>query len=225
MYAGEVQRTTRRPAAKKKPAVRRTRANGEATVARLLAHGRTELQQSGAIGFNVERVLRKAKVSPSSLYHHFGSRDGFIAALEFEGSYSNVMREIEMLRSYIISTDDPEAFFKASELVLSLAGKPAGRERRRHRIETLVAATRNPALRKILADAQRDGTAQYIEVLRLALEKRKEVPHYPVEGIAYVVQSMLVGRIIVDLLDDDELGKAWEQTALAAMRAVLTGSR
>jgi AcrR family transcriptional regulator len=191
---------------------------------RLLKFGREELEQAGAVGFNVDRVLRRAKVSTSSLYHHFGNRDGFIVAVEFERSYNDLVREIEMLRTYVVSTDDPDALIKASEFVLTLGGEPRGKERRRHRVETLAAATRNPALRRMLSDAQREGTAKYMDVLRLAMEKRGGEPHYPIEGIAYLVQSILLGRVLVDLTDDDELGKAWETTALGAIRAVLSPS-
>ena len=191
---------------------------------RLLKFGREELEQAGAVGFNVDRVLRRAKVSTSSLYHHFGNRDGFIVAVEFERSYNDLVREIEMLRTYVVSTDDPDALIKASEFVLTLGGEPRGKERRRHRVETLAAATRNPALRRMLSDAQREGTAKYMDVLRLAMEKRRGEPRYPIEGIAYLVQSILLGRVLVDLMDDDELGKAWETTALGAIRAVLSPS-
>ena len=187
---------------------------------KLLKFGREELEQAGALGFNVDRVLRRAKVSTSSLYHHFGNRDGFIAAVEFERSYGETVREIDMLRTYVLSTDDPDALTKATEYALTLAGEPRGKERRLHRFETLAAAGRNPALRRMLADAQREGTAKYMEILRLAMEKRGETPRYPIEGIAYLVQSILLGRMVVDLMDDDELGKAWETTALGAIRAV-----
>ena len=191
---------------------------------KLLEVGREELEQVGALGFNVDRVLRRAKVSTSSLYHHFGNRDGFIAALEFERSYGEMVREIDMLRTYVTSTDDPDALTKATEYALTLAGEPRGKARRQHRFETLAAAGRNPALRRMLADAQREGTAKYMEVLRLAVEKRGEEPRYPIEGIAYLVQSILLGRMLVDLVDDDELGKAWETTALGAIRAVFSPS-
>ena len=187
---------------------------------KLLKFGREELEQAGALGFNVDRVLRRAKVSTSSLYHHFGNRDGFIVAVEFERSYGEMVREIDMLRTYMLSTDDPDALTKATEFALTLAGEPRGKERRQHRFETLAAAGRNPALRRMLADAQREGTAKYMEVLRLAVEKRGEEPRYPIEGIAYLVQSILLGRMLVDLVDDDELGKAWETTALGAIRAI-----
>ena len=202
----------------------RKRSNGQATMQRLLKFGREELEQAGAVGFNVDRVLRRAKVSTSSLYHHFGNRDGFIVAVEFERSYNDLVREIEMLRTYVVSTDDPDALIKASEFVLTLGGEPRGKERRRHRVETLAAATRNPALRRMLSDAQREGTAKYMDVLRLAMEIRGGEPRYPIEGIAYLVQSILLGRVLVDLMDDDELGKAWETTALGAIRAILSPS-
>lgn len=206
------------------PPSRQKRSNGQATVQRLLKFGREELAKSGALGFRVDRVLRRARVSTSSVYHHFGSRDGFIVALEFERSYDGVVREIEMLRAYIASTDDPDALIKASEFMLTLGGEPRGKERRRHRVETLAAANRNPALRRMLSEAQREGTAKYVEVLRLAMERRSREPHYPVDGVAYFIQSVLLGRVLVDLMDDDELAKAWETTAIGAVRAILASS-
>jgi len=184
--------------------------------------GGEELSRAGALGFNVERVLRKAKVSTSSLVHHFGNRDGFIAALEYERAHANMMREIDMLRSFILSTDDPDAIFKAYQFALSLSGDALGRERRRQRIESLAVAGRNPGLHRLLVDFQRDGTSQYVEVLRLAMDKRGDSPPFPIEGVAYVMQSLLVGRILVDLMDDDDLGKAWESAALGAVRAILS---
>jgi len=181
---------------------------------KLLKFGREELGQAGALGFNVDRVLRRAKVSTSSLYHHFGNRDGFIAAVEFERSYGETVREIDMLRSFILSTVDPDAIFKAYQFALALSGESHGRERRRQRIESLAVAGRNPSLHRLLTEFQRDGTAQYVEVLRLAMEKRGDSPSFPIEGVAYVMQSLLVGRILVD--------KAWEAAALGAVRAILS---
>jgi AcrR family transcriptional regulator len=207
---------------KTKAAARRTRSNGRATMQKLMKFGGEELSRTGALGFNVERVLRKAKVSTSSLVHHFGNRDGFIAALEYERAHLNMMREIDMLRSFILSTDDPDAIFKAYQFALSLSGDALGRERRRQRIESLAVAGRNPGLLQLLTEFQRDGTAQYVEVLRLAMDKRGDSPPFPIEGVAYVMQSLLVGRILVDLMDDDDLGKAWESAALGAVRAILS---
>lgn len=201
--------------------VRRTRSNGQATMQRLLKFGRAELHRSGAIGFNVDRVVRQSKVSASSLYHHFGSRDGFLAALEFERSFEEIMREMEMLNKYITESDDPEALFKVTELVFSHSGNPTSQERRRHRIETLAAASHNPGLRQMLANAQQKGTARHIEVLQLAVMKSGAKLEQPIEGIAYLIQSLLIGRTLVDLMDDSDLSTAWEQTALAALRGVL----
>ena len=208
---------------RKPPApARRTRSNGRATMQKLMKFGGEELSQAGALGFNVDRVLRRARVSTSSLFHHFGNRDGFIAALEYERAHANMMREIDMLRSFILSTDDPDAIFKAYQFALALSGESHGRERRRQRIESLAVAGRNPSLHRLLTEFQRDGTAQYVEVLRLAMEKRGDSPSFPIEGVAYVMQSLLVGRILVDLVDDDDLSKAWEAAALGAVRAILS---
>lgn len=218
-YAGVVPAPRKKPATER-PAARRTRSNGQATVQKLLKFGREELDRVGTLGFNVDRVLQRAKVSASSLHHHFGNRGGFIVALEFERSYADMIREIEMLRNYVASTSDTDALLKASEVVLSLGGDSRGKERRRHRIETLAAASHNPALRQMLADSQRDGTAMYMEVVRIAMKGRAGKYRYPIEGIAYLAQSILIGRILVDLMDDEALGRAWEKTALGALREI-----
>lgn len=207
---------------KRKASARRTRSNGRATMQKLMKFGSEELSRSGALGFNVDRVLRRAKVSTSSLFHHFGNRDGFIAALEYDRAHANMMREIDMLRTFILSNDDPDAIFKAYQFALSLSGDALGRERRRQRIESLAVAGRNPGLHRLLADFQRDGTSQYVEVLRLAMDKRGDTPAFQIEGVAYVMQSLLVGRILVDLVDNDDLAKAWEAAALGAVRAILS---
>jgi len=207
----------------RKPAPRRVndrRRRESSTRDALLEATVEQLNEAGESEIRLENILAAADCSPSSLYHHFGNRDGFIVAVEFERSYGEIVREIDMLRTYVLSTDDPDALTKATEFALTLAGEPRGKERRLHRFETLAAAGRNPALRRMLADAQREGTAKYMEILRLAMEKRGETPRYPIEGIAYLVQSILLGRMLVDLIDDDELGKAWETTALGAIRAI-----
>ena len=189
---------------------------------KLLKFGGEELARTGVIDFNVDRVLRRAKVSTSSLFHHFGNRDGFIAALDYDRAHANMMREIDMLRTFILSNGDPDAIFKAYQFALSLSGDALGRERRRQRIESLAVAGRNPGLHRLLADFQRDGTSQYVEVLRLAMDKRGDTPAFQIEGVAYVMQSLLVGRILVDLVDNDDLAKAWEAAALGAVRAILS---
>jgi hypothetical protein len=51
--------------------------------------------------------------------------------------------------------------------------------------------------------------------LHLAAEKSGMSPRQPIPGSAYILQSLLFGRALVDLVDDQELEKQWVESATA----------
>lgn len=194
---------------------RSSRENGRRTTELLLKLGREELERVGVVDFKLDRVLRRAETTYSSFYHHFGNRDGFLAALAFERSYDNLKSEIDSLRAYIESSDDPRSILRALEFIFKSSGTARARDRRRHRLESLTQAHRSPGLRRALADAQREGTNLLVEVMHLAAEKSGMSPRQPIPGFAYILQSLLFGRALVDLVDDQELEKQWVESATA----------
>jgi len=135
--------------------------------------------------------------------------------LAFERSYDNLKSEMESLRAYIETSDDPRSILRALEFVFKNSGTTRARDRRRHRLESLTQAHRSPGLRRALADAQREGTNLLIEVLHLAAEKSGAPLRQPIPASAYIVQSLLLGRALVDLVDDQELEKQWVESATA----------
>jgi hypothetical protein len=46
-------------------------------------------------------------------------------------------------------------------------------------------------------------------------------PHEPLVGTADVIQSLLVGRILVDILNDEERDETWVRAAVEVFRALL----
>lgn len=217
--------TPRRRVARKKlkSGPRGTRTNGRATVEVLMRHGREELERSGTVEFSLDAVLRRSKVSRSSLYHHFTSREGLIVALEFERSYARQMRELEGIRAFFTIATSDEQIFSALEAGLVAAGKSTGRLRRQHRVETLAAAIRSDELRKILASAQVEGTAYLKETLEQASARGTITLRAPIDGVAYLIQSLFVGRMLVDLVDDQQVDADWVSAAMTTIRHLLGG--
>lgn len=204
------------------PAARTTRVDGRATIQLLLQHGHEELERSGAIDFNLDRVLRESDVSRSSLYHHFASREGFIAALEFENSVNRNMREMEQMRAFILGSTDHEQVLKAIELALSADGGDVGRSRRQRRVQSLAAAAHSKPLREMQKQAQISGSKHFAETLRMAAERGIIETQLPIDGIAYLIQSILVGRILADITDDESIDREWSAAASAAIRLMFT---
>ncbi|MGA1366587.1 MAG: TetR/AcrR family transcriptional regulator, partial [Ilumatobacteraceae bacterium] len=50
------------------------------------------LEKNGAVGFRLEDLIEQTGISKSSLYLHFGDRDGLIAAA-LESAFSQIIRE------------------------------------------------------------------------------------------------------------------------------------
>lgn len=203
----------------------RKRSDGLATIQVVLRHARAELEVSGPVKFNLDRVIESSGVARSSVYHHFGSRAGLIATLELEFWVDQQAAELRGLRKYLLDANDFDEVFGAIEFVLRLDGGAEGRARRARRISSLVAADGIPALATTLRDAQVSGSAHLAETLRMLQEKGSISPNVELLGLSYFIQSILVGRVLVDVGDESGVDERWVDVAMATLRHLLAPDR
>lgn len=205
----------------KKKTERRTRADGRETAKRILQFAEAELAESGVVNFNLDRVIEKSGVSRSSVYHHFGDREAVIAAVETE--YVRVSLEtgmaamIELLRD----ASTGEEAFALVELGVLTAGTDAQKTIRQKRISSLAMSKNSPAVLAMLQKYQIAGTNRFIDLLRELRDRGLCNPVEPIEGTAYVIQSILLGRILVDILAEPHLETQWTHSASATLRLML----
>ena len=197
---------------------RPTRANGRATAERLMEFGAKELERSGPVDFNLERVMRLSKVSRSSVYHHFSSREGLIVALEFEHRHRRVVEDIAVLRGMVLGAKDISQFFSVTERYLRGDAGPNGIRNRRRRIEGLVAGHTSKQLQKILADAQREGSDLFAEILEIVRSRFVPNSKMSVRGVSYFLQSLIIGRVLVDIVEDDVVTDEWVTVVMSSLR-------
>lgn len=200
----------------------RKRSDGLQTIGVVLRHARAELETSGPVKFNLDRVIESSGVARSSVYHHFGSRAGLIATLELEFWVDQQAAELRGLRKYLLEASDIDEVFGAIEFVLRLDGGAEGRQRRSRRISSLVAADGIPALATTLREAQVSGTAHLAETLRMLQERGTISLTADLVGLAYFIQSILVGRVLVDVGDESGVDDHWVDVAMSTLRHLLT---
>ena len=138
--------------------VRRSRVKGRETVRKILYFAQQELESSGLVKFNLDRVIEGSGASHSSVYHHFGGHEGVIAAVE----------TMEMLKKF-----------------------------------------------------QELGTARFAALIRELRDRGFCDPIEPIDGTAHLIQSMLLGRILVDIIGDPVAESQWTQSAVATLRFLL----
>lgn len=197
------------------------RADGLETITLVKKFALKELEKFGPVQFNLDRVLRQSGVSRGSVYHHFGSRDGLITAIEMDSSLSKTMEELSLIRQLVEKASTPEEMFETFLIGFTTGDSVAARQRRLRRVASIAASEKNRALTSALRDAQIAGTAEFTEILNLAQHKGLITLTSPPEGTAYLIQSMLLGRILVDLSASSHAQDAWLESSVIAIRALL----
>ena len=203
------------------PPTRRTRADGRETAERILDHAEKELTNAGLVNFNLDRVILESGVSRSSVYHHFGGREGVIAAVETRwlvNTLGDGYRDMDEMFSRITSGEEA---FRLIEIGVAIAGSLPQRAIRERRISTLAMSRTSPATRKILVDTQVKGTRDFADMIRRGRDNGLFDPVEPIEGIAHLIQSMLLGRILVDIVQDPEADDAWTKATVQTLRLLL----
>lgn len=201
----------------------RKRADGRATMRALLDAAHREVGQHGLIDFNLDRVLADAGAARSSLYHHFGSREALIAAVEFETALASQRAEMELMRTVILSVNSADEVVAILEAGLRGDGGAASRARRMRRIEQLAIASRSKALADVVAEAQREGTKHLADTLTMATEKGIIAPRIDTMALSMWLQTHLVGRNLLDVLDDPAVEAEWITGVVEAARHLFTG--
>lgn len=195
--------------------------NGVSTMQTLIDFGIRELEQVGSIEFNLETVLRESGVSRGSLYHHFGNRLGLIARCEAELLKQSLKADNEGVRLLISMGISGKELFAVLSEQIRMNGSVEAVARRQRRIRTLGMAVEDEGLRQMLTDAQDKGSRYFAETLTIAKERGLIQPVVDLDALSYLIQSMFLGRILVDNTHDEALSDAVNEATILALEKLL----
>lgn len=200
---------------------RKKRSDGLETMDRLIEFAEIELNEVGPVRFNLISVLEKAGVSRSSAYHHFGDREGVIAAVETKHHIQSMRQTNEILRATVETSTDPAAILKSIKFHFGNEGGSVGRHGRQRRVYTLAASQSSPLLRQRLRDEQCSVADYLAQTIEIARKKGFIKPELSDLAIAHVMLSLLFGRVLVDLADRDGDDDEWLGGTIAVMENLL----
>lgn len=190
-------------------------ARSRRTVRAILDAAIAEIDTVGASGLRHQHVLDAAGVTQGSLYHHFGSRDGLIDAAFAEMFTTDIEHIINEAGSVI---DDEGSGI--DELLALLIG-PEGFDRRRLRLNALVAAFVRPSLRPVICLAQRALTSSLIEAIETFQSRGRIDQAVDPRGLAVFLQACSIGSIITELDPETSGSTPIEPVIRAALRSTL----
>jgi AcrR family transcriptional regulator len=198
-----------------------TRQQGRKTMKLLIDHALIELNKNGASKFDLEAVLRRSKTSKGSLYHHFGSKNGLIVAVETELIKSGLTSDNQVLRQMIEGCKSPQEFFSAVETVIRAGAGAPTREVRRQLIRSIAFAQHDKNLEVTLRETSIMGTQYFAETLAVAQQKGWLKNDIELTALAFWLQGMFIGQIMTDITDIETNDEDWVKIALLSLKTFI----
>ena len=207
--------------AKPQPKRAETRQQGRKTMKLLIDHALIELNKNGAANFDLDAVLRRSKTSKGSLYHHFGSKNGLIVAVETEVIRSGLTSDNQVLRQMIEGCNSPQDFFNAIELAMRAgAGEPT-REVRRQLIRSIAFAQHDKNLAATLRETSMMGTQYLAETLAVAQRKGWLKNDIDITALSFWLQGIFIGQIMIDITNTKTNDEEWVSIALHSLKSFI----
>ena len=198
-----------------------SRKQGRKTMKLLIDHALIELNKNGASKFDLEAVLRRSKTSKGSLYHHFGSKNGLIVAVETEIIKSGLTNDNQVLRQMIEGCKSPQEFFNAIELAIRAgAGEPT-REVRKQLIRSITFAQHDKNLAATLRETSMMGTQYLAETLAVAQRKGWLKNDIELTALSFWLQGIFIGQIMIDITNTKTSDEEWVSIALHSLKTFI----
>lgn len=197
------------------------RSNGVQTASLILEVAVNELRSVGPANFSVDRVQTEADVSRSSLYHHFGSREGLIVAATIQEIREELSSGISELRKFAETIDSGQVIVDYIKAAILDTSSMERRGKRLTRAGTFAAGRHSESVARALGEAEAKNLADFIDLLEYTKERKLLNPQEPLAGTIAVISSMLMGRIVVDFIEDKSVESGWVTVASDVVQGLL----
>jgi AcrR family transcriptional regulator len=184
------------------------------------------LLQHGEGGFRIEDVIERTGISKSSLYLHFGDRDGLVGAAYVEQFTTDTNRNITqaLLAFEDVKTQEQlEALLPAFVQTLAQISHTV----RWNRLDVLSAARHRPEFMSRIVEMQTRLNSALSEALLVQQKLGNVRKDLSTREMAVLIQGVSIGRIFRDLdskMDRDDM-KEWSELALAVYKVILPPKR
>jgi len=163
-------------------------------------------------------VTERSGVSYGSLIHHFGSREGLIAAAQAIRHARDLDERLERSRS--LGADDERLVVGIRELA-SNATTSQRDEQRRARFQALAFARHVPELREVLVAAHRGFAASLAGLVEGGQQRGLVRPGVAPRAVAAFANTSTGGRFVDDLLDDIRPAEEWRRLLTVLVGGIL----
>ena len=200
---------------------RETSRRGRETIEKLLEVTISELDRVGLAEIDIDSLLRKSKISKGSLYHHFGSKNGLLAAAEAQQYMRYLKREGENFRRLIEGCATKQKFVDLVAGVMKITRLESNLDFRKKRVRAIAMSFNDENLAQVLKNAQIEVTEYLAGSFQIAKDRGWVKPDTDLMALSYWIQGVFIGHIMLDITEQTEHEDAWSQVAFQALQPFL----
>ena len=194
---------------------------GTATMAKLIAVTAEELDRVGLAGVDLDSLLKKSKISKGSLYHHFGSKNGLLAAAAAQQFVTYLQSEGAAFRTLIENCASKKEFLKLIAGVMKITSLKRNREFRQKRVRAIAMSFNEKNLSKVIKAEQLVVTQYLAETFAIAQKRGWIKPDTDLVALSYFFQGVFIGHILLDVTNQVEYDERWSEIAFKALQPFL----
>ena len=200
---------------------RETSRRGRETIEKLLEVTISELDRVGLAEIDIDSLLRKSKISKGSLYHHFGSKNGLLAAAEAQQFMKYLKREGETFRKLIEDCSTKQKFVDLVAGVMKITRLESNLAFRKKRVRAIAMSFNDENLAQVLKNAQVEVTEYLAGSFQVAKDRGWIKPDTDLMALSYWIQGVFIGHVMLDISEQTEHEDAWGQVAFQALQPFL----
>ena len=204
-----------------KKQLREVSSRGRETMDKLIEVTVKELDRVGLARVDVDSLLRKSKISKGSLYHHFGSKNGLLAAAEAKQFMQYLSSEGIFFREMIEKCSTKQEFIELVSAVMKINRLKENREFRKKRVRAIAMSFNDAQLAEVLASAQKEVSQYLADTFQIAKDRGWIKPDVNLLTLSYWIQGVFIGHIMLDITGQTEHEDGWSDVALLALQSFL----
>jgi AcrR family transcriptional regulator len=182
------------------------------------------IEANGEAGLRVHDIEVAVEVTPPSIYHFFGSREGLVSAAQAERLVRS-FAEFNALSESILRGVSSRAELRDAFLnILTMIYDPSRSLARQQRLFALGSVEGRPELAVVLGEAARSFLRQLSERLQVFKDIGWTRPDLDLEAFIQWLAGQILGRIYIEIGCEPAPNPAWDAISIDAVMFVAFGS-
>jgi AcrR family transcriptional regulator len=171
--------------------------------------------------FRIEAILAATGASFSSLYHHFGNREGLIIEAQIAIFKSPISKDLDPFAAAALSVTSAAELKAVLAAAVAAASSTENAKDRAAQIAILAAANSRPVLAEAIAKEQEAVTMKIAAAFDIFKNRGIIEPEVSTTLIGQFIQVTILGQSVLDAGAGPVELAAWQDLVLKALLAVV----